>query len=74
MSQCIVIVQFDLPKRSHEQAVQGGKRAHPPIEGSLAPVSSANTISTGSLERAAFIFGRAAKLPKPGIPMSSWIS
>lgn len=29
MSQCIVIVQFDLPKRSHEQAVQGGQASAP---------------------------------------------
>lgn len=29
MSQCIVIVQFDLPKRSHEQAISGGRSSAP---------------------------------------------
>ena len=33
MSQCIVIVQFDLPKRSHEQAVQGGQASAPTYRG-----------------------------------------
>ena len=29
MSQCIVIVQFDLPKRSHQQAIDGGQSTAP---------------------------------------------
>ena len=29
MSQCIVIVQFDLPKRSEEQAIKGGVSTAP---------------------------------------------
>lgn len=33
MSQCIVVVQFDLPKRSHEQAVAGGLSSAPTYRG-----------------------------------------
>ena len=33
MSQCIVIVQFDLPKRSTEQAITGGLGSAPTYRG-----------------------------------------
>ena len=33
MSQCIVIVQFDLPKRSEEQAISGGLGSAPTYRG-----------------------------------------
>ena len=33
MTQCIVIVQFDLPKRSPEQAIQGGSGSAPLYRG-----------------------------------------
>ncbi|MEM7250065.1 MAG: monooxygenase [Pseudomonadota bacterium] len=33
MGQCIVIVQFDLPKRSEEQAISGGSASAPTYRG-----------------------------------------
>lgn len=33
MAQCIVVVQFDLPKRSHEQAVKGATASAPIYRG-----------------------------------------
>lgn len=33
MTQCIVIVQFDLPKRSHDQAIQGASTSAPLYRG-----------------------------------------
>lgn len=33
MGQCIVVVQFDLPKRTHEQAVSGGLSSAPTYRG-----------------------------------------
>jgi hypothetical protein len=70
MANCIVVVQFDLPKRTEEQAVKGGT--------STAPIY--RSLAGKGLIRKDYLNGEtgtggvwiAGNRPKPGLPKRAW--
>jgi hypothetical protein len=73
MGNCIVVVQFDLPKRTEEQAIAGGKGSAPIYRGLADQGLIRKDYLNGDGGTGGVYFGRAAPPPKPGLqrPRSS---
>ena len=65
MATCIVIVQFDLPKRTEEQAIKGGTSTAPTYR----DLATKGLIRKDYLNGdAAFTSGRTGRRPRRGSP------
>ena len=70
MGNCIVIVQFDLPKRTEEQAVKGATSSAPIYRNLATKGLIRKDYLNGEAGTAASISGTAASRRKPGSRMS----
>ena len=74
MGNCIVVVQFDLPKRTEEQAVKAGMSSAPIYRGLAANGLIRKDYLNGDGGTGGFTSGRAALPPRNGSPRIAWLS
>jgi hypothetical protein len=68
MAECIVIVQFDLPKRTEEQAIKGGTGTAPIYRNLATKGLIRKDYLNGDAGTAVFTCGRAERRPRHGSP------